>query len=108
MSTKLYAIYFDCRELYQQAFELIITARVATSAVHGIEAVRLDVFNWYDDQTMRLMIDASTKVGRTMMRILTALLDDEIGDDFFTVCQANDRDTLRVDEWKRSGFAPRA
>lgn len=107
MTTKLYAISFDCRDFYQEALELIKTARIATSVVHGHAAVRLDTLNWYDDQTMRLLIDSSTRVGRTMMRILTALLDSMFGDNCFTICQANECETLRVDLWKRSRFAPR-
>lgn len=108
MSTKLYEISFEYRDVYQQGVELINTARIATEAVHGITAVRLETFNWYDDQTMRLLIDSSACAGRTMLQILTSLLDEMIGEEYFTVCHAQAGDTERVDYWKRRGFAASA
>ncbi len=105
MKSKLYSVMFDCHDYYATAKEQVIMARVATKALYGEAAVRLEAFTWRDDDLMRLQVDASTEVGRVLLRILVTLLDHLIGDQGFSVCQASYKDVARVDRWKESGIA---
>lgn len=104
MATYLYSIYFDCFDEYKKSLELIATARIATTGLHSEASLRLEVFNWHDDDLMRLLIDASSKAGRTMLRIYTALLDYEVGPENFTVCLAEPKEIRKVEAWKRGQY----
>lgn len=101
MSTDLYAVYFASPGDFTRARELIITARIATSGLHSEAALRLEVFNWHDENLLRLVIDAGSKAGRTMLRILTALLDYELGAHRYMVCAAPPGEAEKVERWKR-------
>jgi len=105
MSTNLYAIYFASGEDFERAREVVVTARIATTGLHSEAALRLEVFNWHDEELLRLVIDAGSKAGRTMLRILTALLDYEIGVERFVVCPSSQHGSPGepdlVKRWKR-------
>lgn len=105
MSTTVYAVYFSGPGDYELAKSLEPTARVATSGLHSGVAMRMEVFSWHDDERYRLLIDATSKAGRTLLRIFTALLEHEIGAESFTACPAFDKDVSQVAEWKQYGCA---
>ncbi len=105
MQTTVYAVYFEGTDEFNQALELLGTARIATSALHSSIVMRLEVFSWHDEDLYRLMIDATTKAGRTLVRILTALLEHHIGVDRFTVCPAFEDDVEKISTWKQAGCA---
>ena len=105
MSTTVYAVYFSGPGDYEMAKSLEPTARVATSGLHSGVAMRMEVFSWHDDEHYRLLIDATSKAGRTLLRIFTALLEHELGCEHFTVCPAFEKDVARVTEWKQFGCA---
>ena len=101
MSTDLYAVYFASTGDFMRARELVITARIATAGLHSEAALRLEVFNWHDEELLRLVIDAGSKAGRTMVRILTALLDYELGAHKYTICAAPPQEAEKIERWKR-------
>ena len=105
MNTTLYAVYLSGPDDYELAKAIEPTARVATSALHSAVVMRMEVFSWHDDDLYRLLIDATSKAGRTLLRIFTALLEHEIGAKNFTVCPAFEGDARRVSDWKRYGCA---
>ncbi|MCA9277231.1 MAG: hypothetical protein KDA29_14510 [Phycisphaerales bacterium] len=105
MNTTVYAVYFSGPDDYELAKSIEPTARVATSALHSGVVMRMEVFSWHDDENYRLLIDATTKAGRTLLRIFTALLEHEVGCEHFTVCPAFEGDARRVSDWKRCGCA---
>lgn len=103
--TALYTVYFSGPDDYQRAMQIEPTARVATSALHSAVAMRMEVFSWHDDDCYRLFIDATSKAGRTLLRIFTALLDHEVGCEHYTICPSFDHDVKNVTQWKQYGFA---
>ena len=105
MNTSVYAVYFSGPDDYELAKAIEPTARVATSALHSAVVMRMEVFSWNDDESYRLLIDATSKAGRTLLRIFTALLEHEIGAENFTACPAFDKDVTQVTEWKQYGCA---
>ncbi len=105
MNTTVYAFYFSGPADYELAKSIEPTARVATSALHSGVAMRMEVFSWHDDEHYRLLVDATSKAGRTLLRIFAALLEHEIGAESFTVCPAMDKEVAHVTEWKQYGCA---
>lgn len=105
MASSVYAVYFSEPDDFHSAVKLETTARVATSALHSAVAMRMEVFSWHDDDNCRLLIDATSKAGRTLLRIFTALLEHVIGAEYFTVCPAFDDDVTNVSKWKQYGCA---
>lgn len=105
MKSKLYSVMFDCHDYYATAKEQVVMAKVATKALYGEAAVRLEAFTWRDDDLLRIQVDASSEVGRVMLRILVTQLDHLVGVEGFSVCQASYEDVSRIDRWKESGVA---
>jgi hypothetical protein len=105
MNSKLTVFYLETLAEYREALDLLVTARVASSAIHSSMILRMDVLSWHDEQNQRLVIDSSSKAGKTLVRILTALLDHHIGRSQYTVCPAMTEDVERVCKWKRCGCA---
>ena len=57
----------------------------ATEALHGESQVRLDAGHALDEQKRKLVIDASTEVGKDLNRILTGFLQREFEPTDFSV-----------------------
>lgn len=105
MDSKLTVFYLETLAEYREALDLLVTARVATSALHSSVVLRMDVLSWHDEEEQRLVIDSSSKAGQTLVRILTTLLDHHIGRSQYTVCPGMADDVEKVSKWKRCGCA---
>ncbi len=105
MNTTVYAFYFSGPDDLELAKSIEPTARVATAALHSGVAMRMEVFSWCDDENYRLLVDATSKAGRTLLRIFTAMLEHELGCEHFTVCPALESDVIKVSQWKQLGCA---
>src|SRR5687768_4257437 len=57
----------------------------AVAGIHGEAGVRLDARYDIDEAGRALVIDASTDIGMSLVRVFAALLLREFGDDAFTV-----------------------
>ena len=68
--------------------EVVLTFGLATysaEGIHGAARVRLEAKYHRDDEGHALVMNAQTPVGLTVVRILTALLTREFGEDSFRV-----------------------
>ena len=63
----------------------VLLAIFAAEGVHGRASVRLDTSYLLDTKRRVLVVDARTRVGVTVARILTAFLTREFGDDAYSI-----------------------
>jgi hypothetical protein len=70
----------------------ILLAIFAAEGVHGRALVRLDASYLFDEERRVLVVDARTRVGATVARILAAFLTREFGDDAYAVQRVRPKD----------------
>ena len=101
MPSNVYTIEFTNAPDYMVGKELLVNARIAACGLHADSSLRIDVHNWHDEDGLRLLIDASSAPGQTVLRIFSSLLDHEIGDGSYAVKPASLEEVEKVDSWKR-------
>lgn len=63
----------------------VLLSEMACESLHGAAAVRLDAKYHVDDAQRRCVVDASTAVGRDLVKLLTGYLAREFGREAFRV-----------------------
>ena len=71
-----------------EAESTLLVALIATEALHGTSAVRMQERHRFDPQSRSCQIDASSEVGQDLNRIFVGFLRREFGDGSFTVTRA--------------------
>jgi len=65
-------------------------AMLAVEGLHGQASVRLEGRYRLDEPGRALLVDASTEVGKSLVRVFTGLLIRELGEDAFSVRRVSD------------------
>ncbi len=105
MNCKVSAVYFSGPDDFHIALNQLVIARVATAALHSKVEMRTEVFTWHDEDAYLVHIDTTEDAGRTLCRILTALLEYHIGNENYTVCPAMEEEIRKIAKWKEDGCA---
>jgi hypothetical protein len=85
MTTDVYRITINCAAKVSDAEQTLHLAILAAEGLFGEAQVRMDTAYHLDEPRRVLIIDASTAVGRVVLRMFIALLLHEIGCDAFTI-----------------------
>ena len=101
MESRVYTVQFLDAEEFRSAHELTAQARLAATGLHSESDLRIEAQSWHDEKLRRVLIDATSPAGMSVLRILSALLDHEIGPDRYRVDPASTADRTLIDQWKR-------
>ena len=85
MNKEIYRYQFDRDCPAREVEETLQLAVIAVESLHGQSRVRLDASYCMDDEQCGCVIDASTVVGRDIVRIFTGFAIREFGEEAFKV-----------------------
>src|SRR5262245_44383976 len=85
MRRELYRYGLDSADDYDECTRMLSDSLDSVEALHGVVAARLDARHSCDDANWRIVIDASTPVGKDLVRIFTGDLCKHLGETGFRV-----------------------
>ena len=85
MNSEIYRFQFTSEHAVQEIEETLHLAVLAAECLHGQSRVRLDTSYYMDSAKHTCVIDASTDVGRDIVRVFTGFAIREFGEDAFQV-----------------------
>jgi hypothetical protein len=87
MSAEVYRYSFARCVPFEEVEASLILAVMAAESLHGQAQVRLDAGHALAAEERRVVIDASTPVGRDVNRLFVGFLSREFGEDSFEVAR---------------------
>ena len=85
MRRKVYRFRFSSKVPPRRAEETLFLAFFAAEGIHGVRRVRRESGYLFDRKTRTCVVEASTAVGDTVVRVYSRLLDLEFGEGSYRV-----------------------
>jgi len=98
MTTDVYRITFENAVNLSDAEQTLHLAIFAAQGLFGEAHVRMDMAYHVDEPRQTLIIDGSTLVARSVLRMFISLLTHELGSDAFTVRRIPQIDTSSIEK----------